>query len=208
MRLHDGTTLDRTGEVFGLLTVVDRAPSDVFGRVYWNCICRCGASAKKCANQLRNGKFFTCGKPECRFWEKVYIPEGDSCWEWTGALNDSGYGAFRVNGKKVPAHVYAWTMKNGPVPEGMIVRHKVCDFRPCVREDHLLLGTHADNMRDMVEHGRSRSPKDRISLVVKQRIREGHEEGLTYADLMEIHNVSYSTVTRTLRGAGATTGKD
>ncbi len=207
MRLRDGTTIDRIGESFGFLTVVARAPNDAFGRVYWHCVCRCGAPRMKAAHQLCVGKFFTCGRDECRFFEKVYVPEGDSCHEWTGAFSDSGYGAFRVGGKKVPAHVFAWTLKHGPVPPGFIVRHKVCDYRPCVRDEHLLLGTHQDNMRDMVESGHSHSPRPPVSAIVKQRIREGHAEGLTYAALVEIHNVSYATVSRTLR-SGASVRKD
>ncbi len=49
----------------------------------------------------------------------------------------------------------AWEIVKGPIPPGMHVLHR-CDCPPCVRPDHLFLGTHADNMRDMIAKGRGR----------------------------------------------------
>ena len=51
----------------------------------------------------------------------------------------------------------AWELTNGPLPEGMSVLHH-CDNPPCVRPGHLFLGTHTDNMHDMIGKGRARHP--------------------------------------------------
>ncbi len=83
-----------------------------------------------------------------------YVRFGESCWEWTGAIDDN-YGVAWRNGKKTGAHRAAYEMEYGLIPEGMQVLHR-CDNPPCVRPDHLFLGTHADNMAD-------RSSKNRQS---------------------------------------------
>lgn len=55
----------------------------------------------------------------------------------------------------VGVHRAAWILANGPVPAGLVVRHR-CDIPRCVRVDHLELGTVADNNRDRDTRGRFR----------------------------------------------------
>ena len=88
-----------------------------------------------------------------RFWSKVRT--GTGCWEWTGARARFGHGLVHVGpgGKLAQTHRVAWELMVGPVPEGMGVLHR-CDNPPCVRPDHLFLGTQQDNVRDMWAKGR------------------------------------------------------
>lgn len=48
----------------------------------------------------------------------------------------------------------AWMLTNGPIPDGLQVLHR-CDNPPCVRPDHLFLGTIMDNMHDKAQKGRT-----------------------------------------------------
>lgn len=83
------------------------------------------------------------------FWSKLTPPNANGCREWTGARNDSGYGMVALPGKRIDrAHRVAWELTYGAIPDGLVVRHYVCDNPPCAEPTHLLLGTHADNVAD------------------------------------------------------------
>ncbi len=89
-----------------------------------------------------------------RFWPKVR--RGEGCWEWTGARSAKGYGrltAGRRGDGYLRTHRLSFELAYGPVPDGLFVLHR-CDNPPCVRPDHLFLGTKSDNMRDAVSKGR------------------------------------------------------
>ncbi|PVU81347.1 HNH endonuclease (plasmid) [Cellulomonas sp. WB94] len=93
-------------------------------------------------------------------------PDANGCLVWQAGRISTGYGKLNWNGHQMTAHRAAWESVNGPIPEGMFVRHK-CDNRPCCNPDHLELGLHADNMRDMTDRGRqatgARLPQTRLT---------------------------------------------
>lgn len=72
------------------------------------------------------------------------------------ATHKMGYVTQWYHGKKTRSHRAAYCAANGVTLqdiEGYVVRH-TCDNGRCINPDHLLLGSIADNNRDMVERGR------------------------------------------------------
>lgn len=89
---------------------------------------------------------------EERFWAKV--DKSGNCWLWQGGRNRQGYGHI---GGMMLAHRYSYFLAHGPIPAGVEVCHDCPggDNPLCVNPAHLWLGTHAENMEDMVRKGRA-----------------------------------------------------
>ena len=86
--------------------------------------------------------------------EERSIPEPTTgCWLWEGAISKNGYGSLRhpTKGKTTYAHRFSFFVHNGYLP--VVVRHR-CDQRACVNPDHLVGGTQAENLNDMMTRGR------------------------------------------------------
>lgn len=140
-----------------------------------------------------------------RFWDKVHKTDG--CWEWTASLDRYGYGKFSSEqGQWQRAHRISWQLTHGYIPPKTCVLHR-CDNPKCVNPEHLFLGTHADNMRDMYAKDRRRARRGeshgmaRLSQVQVDAIRNLDANGnWTLLELATRFGVSQSTIWSVVNG--------
>jgi hypothetical protein len=126
--------------------------------------------------------------------------KGDGCWNWTGSCNKQGYGEFGLEGKLQRAHRAAYMFYVGSIPPGLFVLHS-CDNRRCVNPAHLWLGTQRENIRDMIDKGRSpnrygeRNGSAKLTGVKVSTIRElVRQSGHTYGSIAHTFGVARSTI--------------
>lgn len=135
-----------------------------------------------------------------RFLERI-VKTDAGCHEWQGQIKRDGYGRFCYQAKMISAHRAAYLLLNGAIPDGLLVLHH-CDNRKCVNPEHLYLGNHQDNAKDMVHRGRAwgrRKPDDKQ---VEEILRLG-SLGFSQqkiADKMKLHQ---TTISRILLGKNA-----
>lgn len=117
---------------------------------------------KMCSRHYRNLRYTGYAKPKTEWTVNESLDRigwnvtNSGCWEWRGATRGNGYGALslsRYGLDEAPVHRLMYERFIGLIPDGLIIRHK-CDNPPCCNPDHLEVGTHWDNMQDMVERGR------------------------------------------------------
>lgn len=74
------------------------------------------------------------------------IVKGD-CWNWTGTLNNRGYGAVSW-GERNPKQVHRliYELLIGPIPDGKELHHK-CKNRRCCNPEHLELISREEHLK-------------------------------------------------------------
>lgn len=133
-----------------------------------------------------------------RFFSRVHKTDG--CWIFTGSKDSCGYGLLR-NGNCSRAHRVSWEIHFGEIPKHLSVLH-VCDNPPCVRPDHLFLGTAKENSDDKIKKGRGIAGKNKavIPASKKHEIKTLNRKGISYAGLAEVYGYSVRTIGRICTG--------
>lgn len=124
-----------------------------------------------------------------RFWRHVEKKES-GCWEWQGVLVKEMYGQFRLGKKAVSAHRFSYTVANGKIRLGKVIRHQ-CNNPRCVNPAHLLDGWHEDNTADIV---RSASRKRVLTDAEQATIRAMHADGKTRREIAEALHCGFYAV--------------
>lgn len=160
--------------------------------------------AKFCSRTCKDLKN---GTLEERFWK--FVVKGESvndCWEWVGSKSARRYGHLGKGQKLLKAHRYSWELHNNQqVPDGMSICHK-CDNPECTNPLHLFVGTHQENMDDMMAKGRrppitgTRQWKCRFTEEQVIDIRSMHTDGHSRKEICDKYNANSSIIGKIVNG--------
>lgn len=116
-----------------------------------------GAGFQSLPREAARGESGYCADEQDRAWFLSKTRRVESgCLEWQGNINSTGYGRVWFRGRIHSAHRLAWLLFKGPIPSGLFILH-ACDNRRCVDfENHLRVGTAAENSHDASIRGRLR----------------------------------------------------
>jgi len=127
--------------------------------------------------------------------EISYKVNKDGCWNCIShaptGLYPWCYPAFKRNGKRLKISHYMFEKFKGEIPTNKILRH-TCNNSMCINPDHLILGTHKDNMEDMVKSGHSlKGENHHNSKLTLQKIKEIIQNKIsTTKELAQKYNIS------------------
>lgn len=116
--------------------------------------------------------------------------------------DDDGYTRVQYKGKQERLFRVLYTIQHGDIPSGMVIRH-MCNNPNCCNVDHLKIGTHKDNMLDMIKCGHSLKNIPRPSIkgiknpsnkLTEKEVIDIYLSDLTYTNLSKIYKVSKTNI--------------
>jgi hypothetical protein len=126
----------------------------------------------------------------------------NGCIIFTGFVNKGGYGRFRIKGKNILAHRYAFEKYYGELSKDICVLHK-CDNRRCCNPTHLFLGSRGDNNMDRAiknrsacgeSNGRSKLTQSDVIYIIMMKGK------ITQHNLAKMYGVSRSAIQEIMEG--------
>lgn len=150
--------------------------------------------------------------------DRINVDPTTGCWLWNRFINRDGYGHLGQNSitrryhRTVLAHRLAYLIFVGPIPDGLILRHKHgCTGPHCCNPDHVEPGTHQQNSDDKkrdqtdakslgygFQIGDNRGDSNNTSKLTEEQVLEirqlRSEMKLKYRELAEMFHVSIATI--------------
>ena len=106
-----------------------------------------------------------------------YEIDSKGCWNCISHGTTQGYPQKSINRQMVYIYKIFYEEHKGKVPDDMEIRH-TCDNKLCINPEHLIVGYHYDNMRDM--HNRKRHKRKLI-----------RDDAILIRNLSSIHDSRY-----------------
>lgn len=119
------------------------------------------------------------------------VINGAQCLIRPQRITTGGYSCIDWRGRTTLAHIVVWLLANGDVPDRMELSH-LCHTPNCIEQAHLMVETHAENMRRSAEAGRlaQKLTSDQVA-VIRRRYAE---DGATVIALAAEYNIHATTV--------------
>lgn len=139
------------------------------------------------------------GQPKKIEW---VVDPATGCWNCVSHGKSRGYPQICKNtGRSMNMHRYLYGVLFGDLDRNTHVRHK-CDNRACINPEHLIPGTHADNMRDKIFRGRAPHGIDhsRAKLTEEQVIEIFLTRGPSIATIGKKYQVGHTAIWKIRHG--------
>jgi hypothetical protein len=135
-----------------------------------------------------------------RLYSKIFKDESTGCWN----MKSSGkfrYPRIQIGNKYMKASRVSYELHHGPITNGLHCLHK-CDNTLCINPCHLFLGTHTENMHDMIKKGRAKKDGPKGTRCAQHKLKEFQvieiikslNSGERECDLMRKYKVSQSAI--------------
>lgn len=139
-----------------------------------------------------------------KFGKEIVLEEQDNgCIKCLSHCTDKdGYVRIRYNGKHDRLFRVLYQQKYGKIPKGLVLRH-LCNNAWCVNVEHLKVGTHKENMEDMINCGRSSKGKNNFKIngikngsnkLTEEEVKEIYLSDLGCTTLSKKYNVSKTNI--------------
>lgn len=158
---------------------------------YW--LTRAKYCSAKCGGAAHSAEAKAKRLPMRESFERWFV-RSDGCWEWQGACDRDGYGAFNYAGKTRRAPVVALEIDGRKPAQGEYACHR-CDNPKCVRPDHLYPGTPTQNMADAIARGTTqRGERQHMAKLTEQAVREIRSSAEAVSILAKRFGVTHGAV--------------
>jgi uncharacterized protein YueI len=130
------------------------------------------------------------------------INDATNCWECTSHKPGSdGYCTLIFKRKHYKIHRLFYEKHKEKISDGLIIRH-TCDNRRCINPDHLISGTHADNVKDRVDRHRSATGLNngQTKLTLEEARCIKYEETGSTLEIAKKYNIDRTVVSKIQKG--------